>query len=71
MYIIVLLFVLTVDVTIFPDKDKSKGGGKGGKPKGHNPKGGDQQPDKQPNLEPQPEPRRSSCQCTPRGVQFD
>ena len=56
----------------FPDKDKSKGRGKGGKLKGHKPKGGDQQPDKQPdkqpNPEPEPEPRRSSHQCTPRGT---
>ena len=63
MYIIILLFVLTVNVTIFPDKDKSKGGGKGGRPKGGKggkPKGGDKQPE--------PEPRRSSCKHTPRGT---
>ena len=71
MYIIILLFVLIVDVTILPDKEMSKGGGKGWKPKGHKPKGGDQlldkQPDKQPNPEPQPQPRRSRCQHTHRG----
>ena len=67
MYIIILLFTLTVNVTIFPGKDKSKGGGKGGRPKGGKggkPKGGDKQPDKQP----EPEPRRSGCKCTPRGT---
>ena len=62
---------------LFPDKNKSKEGGKGGRPKGGKggkPKGGDKQPDKQPepdpdlDKQPEPEPRRSSCKCTPRGT---
>ena len=45
---------------LFPDKKKSKRGGKGGRLKGGKPKGGDKQPE--------PEPRRSSHKCTPRGT---
>ena len=52
--------------------DKSKGGGKGGRPKACQPKG-DKQPEKQPKKEPEkePEPRRSSRQHRPRGTGLD
>ena len=56
---------------LFPDKNKSKGGGKGGRPKGGKsgkPKGGDKQPEPDPDKQPEPEPRRSGCKCTPRGA---
>ena len=60
---------------LFPDKNKSKGGSKGGRLKGGKsgkPKGGDKHPDKQPepdpDKQPEPEPRRSGHKCTPRGT---
>ena len=56
---------------LFPDKNKSKGGSKGGRLKGGKsgkPKGGDKQPEPDPDKQPEPEPRRSSHKCTPRGT---
>ena len=49
------MFILIVNVIIIPDENKSKGGGKGGKPKGCQLKGGkvdksDKQPDQQPDV---------------------
>ena len=51
---------------LFPDKNKSKGGSKGGRLKGGKPKGGDKQP--APDPDKQPEPRRSGHKCIPRGT---
>ena len=56
------MFILIVDA--IPDENKLKGGGKGGRPKGHKPKGGDKQPDKQP----EPDVCRSSHPPKPRGT---
>ena len=69
------MFVLIVNVIIVPGENKSKRGGKGGKPKGHQPKGGkgdksDKQPDQQPDKQPdqQPDVHRSTHQHKPRGI---
>ena len=53
---------------LFPDKNKLKGGSKGGRLKGGKPKGRDKQPVPDPDKQPEPEPRRSGCKCTPRGT---
>ena len=52
MYIIILLFVLTV-MLLFPDKKKLKRGSKGGRPKGGKLKGGDKQPVPDPDKQPE------------------
>ena len=71
MHTFVLFFILIVNVIIVPGENKSKGGGKGGKPKGHQLKGGkgdksDKQPDKQPDQ--QPDVHRSTHQHKARGI---
>ena len=72
MHTFILVFILIVDVIIVPGENKLKGGGKGGKPKGSQPKGGkgDKQPNKQPDKEPdqQPDIHRSTHQHKPRGI---
>ena len=67
MHTFILVFILIGNVIIVPGENKSKGGGKGGKPKGHQLKGGkgdksDKQPDQQPDV------HRSTCQHKPRGI---
>ena len=68
MHTFILVFILIVDVIIVPGENKLKGGGKGGKPKGHQQKGGkgDKQPNKQPDQ--QPDVCRSTHQHKPRGI---
>ena len=62
------MFILIVNVIIVPGENKSKGGGKGGKLKDCQLKGGkgDKQPNKQPDK--QPDICRSTHQHKPRGI---